>query len=86
LQVADIVNPVAHHGQPRQAQSEGETVPHFGSMPLMRSTLGCTRPQPTVPPNRLLADRAANAAADQALDVELEPGSTNGKKPGRTSP
>ena len=73
LQVADVVDAVAHHGQARQAQAEGEAVPLFRVDAAHAQHVGVHQAAAQqLHPAALLADRAAGAAADQALDVQLE--------------
>ncbi len=70
---ADIVDSVAHHRQARQAQAERESVPfvridaahpqHVGMHQAARQQFH---------PAALFAHRAARAAADQALNIQLE--------------
>src|SRR5579871_2770808 len=73
LHQADIVNRIAHHGQARKAKTKSK------SIPLTRIKAGIFNHvrmhQPAwqqLYPSALLANRAAIAAADQALYVQLK--------------
>ena len=71
--VPDIVDGIAHHRQPRQAQAEGKAVPLIWIQPA-RAQHGRMH-QTTwqqLDPAALLAHRTALARANQALNVELE--------------
>ena len=71
----DVVDAVAHHGQARQSQAEGEAAPLIridAAHPQHIRIHQAARQQ--FHPAALLADRAAGTAANQALDVQLETG------------
>src|SRR5438309_800035 len=75
LQQAYIVNGIAHHGQPRQAQAKSKSVPLLRIKPAIADHVGMHQPaRQQLHPSALLAHGAAVAAADQALDIELKPG------------
>ena len=73
MQPADIVDRITHHDEPRQSQTEGESVPFGGIDAALAQYVRIhqTAGQKFHPP-AMLADRAAVAAADQTSDIEFE--------------
>jgi hypothetical protein len=55
---AQVIDAVAQHGQAVGAEAEGEAGVLSGSMPAMRSTFGCTMPQPAISSQRPSARRS----------------------------
>ena len=83
VEQANIVDAVAHHRQARQAQAEGEAAPFFGigAAGAQHGRMHQAAGQ-QLHPAGLFAHRAARAAADQALNIELESGLDEGEKAG----
>src|ERR1035438_355904 len=73
LQVAYIVDAVPHHDEARETQAEGETAPLLGIDAAGAQHVGVHQAAgQQFHPAALLADRAAGAAANQALDIQFE--------------
>src|SRR5467141_776974 len=70
---ADVVNPVSHHRQARQPESECETAPLFRICSAVAQHRGMHQTARTqFHPTGVLAHRTAFAAADQTLNIQLE--------------
>src|SRR5579863_2990125 len=75
LEKANIVDGVAHHGQAREPQAEGEAAPLIRINTAHVQDVGMHQAAGhQLNPAALLADGAAGATADEALNVELEAG------------
>ena len=73
---AQIVDAIAQHGQAVRPHAEGEADVLSGSSPMLRTTLGCTWPEPATSSQR-------PPRAGLELDVDFGTGLVNGKKLGR---
>src|ERR1035441_3714686 len=81
--MSDVVDGVAHHDEAGEAQAEGEAIPLAGVDAAHAEDVGVDEAAgEEFHPAALLADRTAGAAADEALDVELETGLNEGKVAG----
>src|SRR5580658_5370275 len=71
LEQADIIDGVAHHGQARESQAEGEATPLVRIDTAHAQDFGMHQATGhELHPAALLADGAAGTAANEALDVE----------------
>ena len=74
---AQVVDAVAQHRQAVEARAEGEADDALGSKPMLRTTCGCTWPEPETSSQRPASGPVSNVMSISAL------GSVNGKKHGR---
>ena len=73
MKMANIVDSVTHHGQAREAQAEGETVPLLRVNSAHAQNVGVHQAaRQEFHPAAVFAYRAALATAQQALDIELK--------------
>src|SRR6202012_931758 len=75
LHQADIVNGIAHHGQARQAKAKGKAVPLTRVKPgIFNHVWMHQTARQKFNPSAVFANRAAAAAADEALNIQLKAG------------